>query len=66
MKNLITDFWYGDTISSCDKIDCYFSDCDCIYRGNFYKNGRAVGDFTAQTLQAIEKVWLKSHTIEED
>lgn len=61
MKNLITGFWYGDTMSDCDGIDCFFSDCDCVYRGNFYKNGRAVGDFTARTLQAIHVAWLSSH-----
>lgn len=63
MKNLITDFWYGDTMADCDKIDCFFSDRDCVYRGNFYKNGKVVGDFTAKTLQAIEKAWTKSHTV---
>lgn len=57
MRNLITDFWY------CDGIDCFFSDCDCVYRGNLYKNGRAVGAFTARTLQAIQTAWLSSHGI---
>lgn len=64
MKKLITDFWYGDQMSKCDKMDCFFSDCDCVYRGNFYKNGRAVGDFTAFTLQVIEKAWAASHKME--
>lgn len=63
MKNLITDFWYGDTMSDCDRIDCFFSDCDRVYRGNFYKNGRAVGDFTARTLPAIQAAWFSSHGI---
>lgn len=63
MINLISDFWYGYTMAGCDRIDCFFSDCDCVYRGNFYKNGRAVGDFTARTLQAIQTAWLSSHGI---
>lgn len=63
MKNLITDCWYGDTMSDCDRIDCFFSDCDCVYRGNFYKNGRAVGDCTARTLPAIQAACFSSHGI---
>lgn len=64
MKKITTDFWYGDTMSNCDAIDYYFSDCDYVYRGNFYKRGIAVGDFTARTLQAIEKAWAESHKME--
>lgn len=66
MQNIITDFWYGDAMAGCDGIDCFFSDCDCVYCGNLYKNGRAVGDFTARTLQAIQSAWLSSHVISKE
>lgn len=58
---LTVDFWYSDKMADCDNIDCYFSDTDCIYRGNFYRNNKAVGDYTATTLQAISTAWDKAH-----
>ena len=32
------DMWYGDSPHNADKIDIYFSDLDCIDRGNNYIN----------------------------
>lgn len=29
--------WYKDSPLDADKIDIFFSDLDCIYRGNIYK-----------------------------
>ena len=35
--------------------DCYFSDIDCIYRGNVYdSSGRAIGDYSARNSVDIE------------
>ena len=47
------DFWYGNTIADVAQIDCFFSDVDCIYRGNMYdKTGAAIGDYnTRDSLQ---------------
>lgn len=41
------DMWYGDTFDpEKHHVDVFFSDTDCVYRGNIYdETGRAVGDF---------------------
>ena len=39
------DMWYGDKHTEADKIDVSFSDCDCVYRGNIYKEGKCIGDY---------------------
>ena len=62
MKKLYTDFWYGDKLSECTRADCFFSDCDCIYRGNFYIGDRAVGDYACSDSNTILEAWEKSHT----
>lgn len=51
-KDLIIDMWYGDHPSSIDQIDCFWSDCDCVYRGNFY---------ISKSFQAIEQFWNRTH-----
>lgn len=61
MKGIVFDFWYGDKIEDCDKIEVYFDDLDCKYHGNLYKNGKAVGDFATQSSVAIEKAWNVTH-----
>lgn len=55
MKNIVFDMWYGNSVSEVDKADCFWSDCDCVYRGNVYNGGRIIGDYTAKSVQAIEK-----------
>ena len=60
-RELIIDMWYGDQLSSIDKLDCFWSDCDCVYSGNFYISGKAVGDYTARSFQAIEDFWNRTH-----
>lgn len=42
---MIIDMWYGDKATDADDIDIFFSDCDCIYRGNIYRAGKCIGDF---------------------
>ena len=61
MSGITFDFWYGDKLEDCDKIKVYFSDLDCKYRGNLYKNGEAVGDFVTESSIAIEKAWNATH-----
>ena len=41
------DMWYNDNPASADHVDCFFYDNDCTSRGNLYKEGRCIGDFTA-------------------
>lgn len=57
MKNLFIDMWYRDKTEEADKIDIYFSDCDCVYRGNIYKNGKIIGDYTCPDSATLEKLF---------
>lgn len=47
------DLWYGDKLSDVDKVDGSWSDLDYIYRGNFYKNGRIIGDYSCSDLSEL-------------
>lgn len=51
------DMWYKDSPLDADKIDIFFSDLDCIYRGNIYKNGEIIGDYSAKETKLIEKMF---------
>ena len=51
------DMWYGDRPRDADKIDVFFSDLDCIYRGNIYKNGRIISDYAAEDAAQIERMF---------
>ena len=56
VKIMIIDFWYGNTKKDIAYYDCYFSDVDCIYRGNVYdKDRRPIGDFSGRNSVEIEK-----------
>lgn len=57
MKEKYLDMWYGDSPRDADKIDVFFSDLDCIYRGNIYKNGHIIGDYAAKDAAQIEKMF---------
>ena len=48
MSNRV-DMWYGDTfLEKKYAADAFFSDTDCVYRGNIYDdNGRPIGDYEA-------------------
>lgn len=53
---IIPDFWYGNKKEDVKKIDCFFSDRDCLYRGNMYdEDGKIIGDFVTDDSSAIEK-----------
>ncbi len=49
------DMWNGDPVEKVEKIDIFFSDVDCVYRGNCYIGGKAVGDYTATDSLEIER-----------
>ena len=40
------DMWYGDDHKEADKIDVSFYANDGEYRGNIYKTGKMIGDYT--------------------
>lgn len=53
-----TDFWYNDSLKDVAKIDCSFSDCDCVYRGNMWnKDGKMIGDYETADSTEIEKIF---------
>lgn len=52
---MIIDMWHGDSFASADKISICFYPNDSEYRGNIYKNGKAIGDYTAKSSNEIEK-----------
>ncbi len=49
------DMWYGDDVKAADGITVYFNDLECTYSGNIYRDGEAIGDFTADNSVEIEK-----------
>lgn len=51
------DFWYKDNLKDVTAIDCFFYASDCIYRGNMYKNGAIIGDYSAKDSVEIEKTF---------
>ena len=57
LSGLNIDMWYGDKFEPMKYgADAYFSDMDCVYRGNIYDdNGKIIGDYSADDSVAIEK-----------
>lgn len=47
------DMWYGDKLSDIDKYDVFWSDCDLVYRGNFYKDGKVIGDYSCNYISDL-------------
>ena len=47
--------WYGDDHKKADKIDISFYPNDGEYRGNIYKNGKTIGDYTSNNSVELEK-----------
>lgn len=56
-KKIMIDMWYGDKASDADKISVNFYPNDGEYRGNIYKDGRAIGDYVCADSLTIEKVF---------
>lgn len=57
MEYIFIDMWYGDKVADADKIDILFNDTDCCYRGNIYKNGKAIGDYSCRDIMTLERVF---------
>lgn len=55
------DMWYGDKHTEADKIDVSFSDCDCVYRGNIYKEEKCIGDYECDDSIELEKAFPQLH-----
>lgn len=55
------DMWYGDKHTDADRIDVSFSDCDCVYRGNIYKDGKCIGDYSCSDSIELEKAFPQLH-----
>lgn len=52
------DMWYGDDKSKIAFVDVFFSDIDCIYRGNVYDdNKRIIGDYSSDDSTEIEQAF---------
>lgn len=51
------DMWDGDNHKEADKIDITFYPNDGEYRGNIYKYGKIVGDYTCDDSLELEKVF---------
>ena len=56
MSNRV-DMWYGDPcLEKKYTADAFFSDTDCVYRGNIYDdNGRPIGDYESSDSAWVEK-----------
>lgn len=51
------DMWYKNNPKEITGIDWSFSDLDCVYHGNVYKDGKIIGDFTADTMQEVQEAF---------
>lgn len=49
------DMWYNDGPKEADKIDITFYPNDGEYRGNIYKNGKVIGDYSCNDSVELEK-----------
>lgn len=49
--------WYGDKPTEADKISINFYDLDAEYRGNIYKNGKMIGDYSCKDSLELEKAF---------
>ena len=56
MKTYI-DFWHGETAAEADKIDSLFYPNSGEYRGNIYKEGKIIGDYTCSSSVELEKLF---------
>ena len=54
---ILIDMWYGDDHLTADKITVAFYDLDNEYRGNIYRRGEIIGDFSARSWEPLEKAF---------
>lgn len=55
------DMWYNNKSSEADKIDVTFYPNDGKYRGNIYKDGKAIGDYSCNDSVELEKYFSHLH-----
>lgn len=51
------DMWYKNNPKEINGIDWSFSDLDCAYHGNVYKDRKTIGDFTSDTMQEVQEAF---------
>ena len=51
------DMWYGGKPTEADKISINFYDLDAEYRGNIYKDGKIIGDYSCKNSLELEKAF---------
>ena len=51
------DMWYEYKPEEVTGINWSFYGYDVGYRGNLYKNGKTIGDFTADTMQEVQEAF---------
>lgn len=53
------DMWYGNKATEADKIDVFFYGNDGEYRGNIYKDGKAIGDYSTPDSAELESTFTQ-------
>lgn len=51
------DMWYEYKPEEVTGINWSFYGYDVVYHGNLYKNGKTIGDFTADTMQEVQEAF---------
>lgn len=51
------DMWHKNNPEEITGIDWSFSDLDCVYRGNLYKDGKTIGDYEADIMQEAQEAF---------
>lgn len=54
---MIIDIWPDYEITDVDRISVFFYPNDGEYRGNMYKDGKAIGDYTAKDSIELENAF---------
>lgn len=49
------DMWYGNNQKEADEVSVSFYPNDGEYRGNIYKDGKIIGDYTCNDSIELEK-----------
>ena len=51
------DLWYGHSLKDVNAVNVSFYPNDSEYRGNVYKDGKAIGDFVSNDSVQVEIVF---------
>lgn len=54
---MVIDMWYNDKLEDVNKITIAFSDIDCVYRGNLWKDNKIIGDFSTPDSMDLYKAF---------